>query len=178
MRVAHAFDCRSLPHLPALALSGCMRPSGPVVMAQPQADLDSMAYDTANRTILRRPWLPPVIRRRHRALRARARHQVIPTRRSRWSMRQRRSGGHDAAYHLDAGDKLRVVVYGPGRRPHQHLRHRAGGSITMPLIGSVPARGRTGAPCRRHYSQAAQRLYPRTVGGGGSRILSAILYPR
>jgi polysaccharide biosynthesis/export protein len=49
---------------------------------------------------------------------------------------------YDAAYRLGAGDKLRVVVYG-----QEGLTYAidAGGSITMPLIGSAPARGRTPA---------------------------------
>src|SRR5437667_1763995 len=49
---------------------------------------------------------------------------------------------HDAAYHLDAGDKLRVVVYGQEGLTNTYSIS-AGGTITMPLIGSVPARGRT-----------------------------------
>jgi polysaccharide export outer membrane protein len=48
------------------------------------------------------------------------------------------------AYHLDAGDKLRVVVYGQEGLTNTYAID-AGGSITMPLIGSVPARGRTTA---------------------------------
>ena len=51
---------------------------------------------------------------------------------------------HDSAYHLDAGDKLRVVVYGQEGLTNTYAID-AGGSITMPLIGSVPARGRTTA---------------------------------
>jgi polysaccharide export outer membrane protein len=51
---------------------------------------------------------------------------------------------HDAAYHLDAGDRLRVVVYGQEGLTNTYAVS-AGGSITMPLIGSVPARGRTTA---------------------------------
>jgi polysaccharide export outer membrane protein len=51
---------------------------------------------------------------------------------------------HDAAYHLDAGDKLRVVVYGQEGLTNTYAID-AGGSITMPLIGPVPARGRTPA---------------------------------
>ena len=47
---------------------------------------------------------------------------------------------YDAAYHLDAGDKLRVVVYGQEGLTNTYAID-AGGSITMPLIGSVPARG-------------------------------------
>ena len=48
----------------------------------------------------------------------------------------------DGAYHLDAGDRLRVVVYGQEGLTNTYSIS-AGGTITMPLIGSVPARGRT-----------------------------------
>jgi polysaccharide export outer membrane protein len=51
---------------------------------------------------------------------------------------------YDAAYHLDAGDKLRVVVYGQEGLTNTYAID-AGGAITMPLIGSVRARGRTTA---------------------------------
>ena len=51
---------------------------------------------------------------------------------------------YDTSYHLDAGDKLRVVVYGQEGLTNTYAID-AGGSITMPLIGSVPARGRTPA---------------------------------
>jgi len=49
---------------------------------------------------------------------------------------------YDAPYHLDAGDKLRVVVYGQEGLTNTYAIS-AGGTITMPLIGAVPARGRT-----------------------------------
>jgi polysaccharide export outer membrane protein len=48
----------------------------------------------------------------------------------------------DAPYQLDAGDRLRVVVYGQEGLTNTYSIS-AGGTITMPLIGSVPARGRT-----------------------------------
>jgi polysaccharide export outer membrane protein len=51
---------------------------------------------------------------------------------------------YDSAYHLDAGDKLRVVVYGQEGLTNTYAIDAAG-SITMPLIGAVPARGRTPA---------------------------------
>jgi polysaccharide export outer membrane protein len=51
---------------------------------------------------------------------------------------------HDTAYRLDAGDRLRVVVYGQEGLTNTYAID-AGGSITMPLIGAVPARGRTPA---------------------------------
>ncbi|KJC35975.1 sugar transporter [Bradyrhizobium sp. LTSP885] len=50
----------------------------------------------------------------------------------------------DSGYHLDAGDRLRVVVYGQEGLTNTYAIDAAG-SITMPLIGSVPARGRTPA---------------------------------
>jgi polysaccharide export outer membrane protein len=49
-----------------------------------------------------------------------------------------------APYHLDAGDKLRVVVYGQEGLTNTYAID-AGGSITMPLIGAVAARGKTPA---------------------------------
>jgi len=51
---------------------------------------------------------------------------------------------YDNSYRLDAGDKLRVVVYGQEGLTNTYAID-AGGAITMPLIGSVPARGRTPA---------------------------------
>jgi len=51
---------------------------------------------------------------------------------------------YDLSYHLDAGDRLRVVVYGQEGLTNTYAID-AGGSITMPLIGAVAARGRTPA---------------------------------
>ena len=85
---------------------------------------------------------------------------------------------YDAAYQLDAGDRLRVVVYGQEGLTNTYAID-AGGSITMPLIGAVPARGRTPAGlAARHRRQAAQRLHPRALRGGGDRGLPAVLHPR
>jgi len=101
--------------LAALALSGCMGRTAPVAVA-PQAGLDTIAYG-------QRPYAPAPM--------AVAYAEPAPVR-------------HDAPYHLDAGDKLRVVVYGQEGLTNGYAID-AGGSITMPLIGSVPARGRTPA---------------------------------
>jgi polysaccharide biosynthesis/export protein len=51
---------------------------------------------------------------------------------------------HDPAYRLDAGDRLRVVVYGQEGLTNSYSVDAAG-VITIPLIGSVPARGATPA---------------------------------
>jgi polysaccharide export outer membrane protein len=95
-----------------------MRGSAPVAAVQPQGDLDSFAYG------------PPY---RMAAAPAAAAYAAAPT-----------PAVHDAAYRLDAGDKLRVVVYGQEGLTNTYAID-AGGSITMPLIGAVPARGRTPA---------------------------------
>jgi polysaccharide export outer membrane protein len=104
--------------LAALALSGCMRATAPVAVAQPPGDLDSMAYGQS--------WgmaaAPTAVA-----------YAAAPA-----------PVGHEAAYRLDAGDRLRVVVYGQEGLTNTYAID-AGGSITMPLIGAVPARGRTPA---------------------------------
>jgi polysaccharide biosynthesis/export protein len=104
--------------LAALALSGCMRTTGPVAVAQPQSDLDAMAY---GQSYAKDPAPTPVA------------YAAAPM-----------PVAHDAAYKLDAGDRLRVVVYGQEGLTNTYAID-AGGSITMPLIGAVPARGRTPA---------------------------------
>jgi polysaccharide export outer membrane protein len=50
----------------------------------------------------------------------------------------------EGPYTLDSGDKLRVVVFGQEGLTSSYSVD-AGGAITMPLIGAVPARGRTTA---------------------------------
>lgn len=50
----------------------------------------------------------------------------------------------DQPYRLDAGDRLRIVVYGQEGLTNTYAVD-AGGSITMPLIGAVRARGLTPA---------------------------------
>jgi polysaccharide biosynthesis/export protein len=149
VRVARAFRLPMIAAMTALALSGCMRSTGPAAMGQPQGDLDSMAYGQAYypaqsypaqtvaadsggaisalrvafasppRSVYAAP--PPVA------------YATAPM-----------PVAYDAAYRLDAGDKLRIVVYGQEGLTNTYAID-AGGSITMPLIGSVPARGRTPA---------------------------------
>ena len=152
MRVVRAFRIPITAIITALALSGCMRTTGPVAVA-PQGDLDSMTYGQPGSAppqavavqsgggaigalraafaaprpapvpvIVAEP--PPVV-----VAAPAAYVEPVPVR-------------HDAAYHLDAGDKLRVVVYGQEGLTNTYAVS-AGGSITMPLIGSVAARGRT-----------------------------------
>jgi polysaccharide export outer membrane protein len=58
---------------------------------------------------------------------------------------------YDQQYRLDAGDRLRVVVYGQEGLTNSYAID-AGGSITMPLIGAVPARGLTPAVLASHIA--------------------------
>ena len=67
---------------------------------------------------------------------------------------------YDTAYRLDAGDKLRVVVYGQEGLTNTYAID-AGGSITMPLIGPVPARGRTPASLAAEISAKLRNGYIR-----------------
>jgi polysaccharide export outer membrane protein len=105
--------------LAALALSGCMGRTTPVAAVQPRNDLDYIAYGQ------------PV---------GAAPQQVYAQAYAAAPM----PVAYDTAYRLDAGDKLRVVIYGQEGLTNTYAID-AGGSITMPLIGSVPARGRTPA---------------------------------
>jgi polysaccharide biosynthesis/export protein len=125
----------------AALLSGCMQTASPLAVGG-QSDLDAMAYGP-----------PPVSR------------SVAATEPSSGAIDALRNsfaavppggyaapvpvvyaaaGPRDSAYHLDAGDKLRVVIYGQEGLTNTYAID-ASGSITMPLIGSVHARGRTTA---------------------------------
>ena len=142
VRVARAFRLPITAVMAALALSGCMRTAGPVAVATPQGDLDSMAYGQT--------YAPAPV-----AV-ADSRGGAISALRSAFAASPRGAYApapaiyaapvepvrYDAAYHLDAGDKLRVVIYGQEGLTNTYAIDAAG-SITMPLIGTVPARGRT-----------------------------------
>src|SRR5438874_2541743 len=106
--------------LAALALSGCMRRTSPVAVA-PQTSLDTIAYGQT--------YAPAPV--------AVGYAEPAPVR-------------YDSAYHLDAGDRLRVVVYGQEGLTNTYAID-AGGSITMPPIGhadTVLVGERWFGPCR------------------------------
>jgi polysaccharide export outer membrane protein len=67
---------------------------------------------------------------------------------------------YDVAYRLDAGDKLRVVVYGQEGLTNTYAID-AGGAITMPLIGAVAARGKTPAGLAADISARLRNGYIR-----------------
>jgi polysaccharide export outer membrane protein len=124
----------------ALALGGCMQTTGPVAMVQPRPDLDSMAYG--------QPYGAPqpvvVANSGGGAIAALSNSFAASPMPVGYAAPMAGPARYDASYHLDAGDKLRVVVYGQEGLTNSYAID-AGGSITMPLIGAVPARGRTTA---------------------------------
>jgi polysaccharide export outer membrane protein len=133
----------------ALALSGCMRRSAPVAVIQPQNDLDSFAYGqpanspppfymSSSANVARSGGAISAIRAGFAASPRRA-YAAAPG-----AYAAPRPVAYDAAYRLDAGDRLRVVVYGQEGLTNTYAID-AGGSITMPLIGAVRARGLTPA---------------------------------
>jgi polysaccharide export outer membrane protein len=134
VRVARAFRLPILAIMAALALAGCMRSNAPVATAQPQTDLDSLAYGRASG----RGPAPTA-----------AAYAAAPT-----------AVRYDTAYRLDAGDRLRVVVFGQDGLTNSYAID-AGGAITMPLIGSVPARGRTTAGLAAEISAKLRNGYIR-----------------
>ena len=176
VRVSRAFRLPIITIMTALALSGCMQTTGPVAVAQPQSDLDSMAYGQPYNAApayaaaapsgvadsggggaiaaLRnsfasspRPYASaPAV---YDAAPAPMVYAAAPAPRA-----------YDSAYRLDAGDKLRVVVYGQEGLTNTYAID-AGGSITMPLIGSVAARGRTPAGLAAEISAKLRNGYIR-----------------
>lgn len=141
--VARAFRWSILAASAALTLGGCMQTAGPVAYVQPRADLDAMAYG--------QPYSAPqpvvVADNGGGAIAAlsnsfAASPAPVPVAYAAPMMAA--PVRYDASYHLDAGDKLRVVVYGQEGLTNSYAID-AGGSITMPLVGAVPARGRTTA---------------------------------
>ena len=148
MRCAHAVIL-CLPA--ALALSGCMGKPGPVAAMQPRSNLDALAYGGGGQ--------PSYAERAPRGLftssisSAAVATPVVyagpaPV------------ATHEAEYRLDAGDKLRVVVYGQEGLTNSYAID-AGGSITMPLIGAVPARGLTPAGLASHIAGRLRNGYIR-----------------
>src|ERR1700687_3560616 len=136
VRVARAFRLPIIAAMTALALSGCMHASGPVAVAQPQDDLDSLAYGEPGHPA------PDYVAADSRGAIA-ALRITFPAPRGRLSPPAPAPPYapapmpvvHDAAYRLDAGDKLRVVVYGQEGLTNAYAID-AGGSIHTPLIGS------------------------------------------
>ena len=144
-----AFQLPMMAATTALALSGCMQTGSPTASMQPRSDLDAMAYGP--------PPTPAVavadnsgggaisaLRAGFSSASLRALSPAVVYAAPPASAAAPVAAAYDTAYHLDAGDKLRIVVYGQEGLTNTYMLD-ASGAITMPLIGHVPARGRTPA---------------------------------
>ena len=118
----------------ALAVSGCMPARAPVAGVR-SASLDNLAYGQSypGQPIARAAVATP------------AAYAYAP---------------QDEPYRLDAGDKLRVVIFGQEGLTNTYTVD-AGGSITMPLIGAVRARGLTPAELAASLTAQLKRGYLR-----------------
>jgi polysaccharide biosynthesis/export protein len=147
VRVVRAFRLPMIAAMTALSLSGCMHASGPVATVQPQGDLDTMAY---GQPYAASPRVVVAAPSNDGGGAISALRNSFASQRSAYYAPGYAAGpvavpaAYDSAYRLDAGDKLRVVVFGQDGLTNTYAID-AGGSITMPLIGAVPARGRTPA---------------------------------
>ena len=148
----------------ALALAGCMGRTAPVAMA-PQSNLDTIAYGQAYAGPAPMPVAyaePAAVYDASYHLDAGDRLRVVVYGQEGLTNAYAAApvATHDAPYHLDAGDKLRVVVYGQEGLTNTYAID-AGGSITMPLIGAVAARGKTPAGLAADISARLRNGYIR-----------------
>src|SRR5260370_39396811 len=146
VRVARALRLPIIAIMTALALSGCMRTTAPVAAVQRQGDLDSRAYaepynpaaagvapssstaDSGGAISALRDTFAAAPRRSYAPVPVAYAAAPLPA-----------PVAHDTAYRLDAGDRLRVVVYGQDGLTNTYAID-AGGPSTTPLIGPGPAR--------------------------------------
>jgi polysaccharide export outer membrane protein len=164
VRVARAFRLPIIAATIALALSGCMQTAGPAAVAQPSSDLDYMAYGQPYR-----PTAAVAVDSSGGGAFSALRNSFASASPDPYAYAPAPVAyvaaaplpvSHDVAYRLDAGDKLRVVVYGQEGLTNTYAID-AGGSITMPLIGPVAARGRTPASLAAEISAKLRNGYIR-----------------
>ena len=159
MRVTRAFLLPVTAAMATLALAGCMQTGRPVAVA-PRSDLDAMAYGQPYSAA--RPTATAdsggAISALQASFASSSRGAYAPVANAYAAAPV--AASRDASYHLDAGDKLRVVVFGQEGLTNTYAID-AGGAITMPLIGAVAARGRTPAGLAAEISAKLRNGYIR-----------------
>jgi polysaccharide export outer membrane protein len=146
----------------ALALAGCMQTGQQVAYTPPRSDLDTMAYGQPS---YYSPSQAASADSGGAISALRTSFAASPSPRGSAPVENAYAAApaavtHDAPYHLDAGDKLRVVVFGQEGLTNTYAID-AGGSITMPLIGAVAARGKTPAGLAAEISAKLRNGYIR-----------------
>jgi polysaccharide export outer membrane protein len=143
VRFARAFCLPIIAAAAVTALSGCMHTASPVATG-PGGDLDAMAYGGGQPGSAPAMSAPaPVADNSGGGAISALRNATANSPRPVYAAAPM-PVRYDAGYRLDAGDKLRVVVYGQEGLTNTYTID-ASGSITMPLIGPVGARGRSPA---------------------------------
>ena len=126
----------------AVAQAGCAGLPGPELAAAPDAappaDLDSLMYGRGAVFVPPEPAVLPVP------------VAVLPG----------PAPGGDEPYTLDTGDRLRVVVFGQDGLSNSYIID-ASGRITIPLIGTVSARGCTTGQLARVIADRLRNGYVR-----------------
>jgi polysaccharide export outer membrane protein len=166
LRLTRAFLLPVAAAMAAFALAGCMQTTYPATWA-PRSDLDSLAYgQPASYSSYPTSSYPTASTDSGGAVAA-LRASIANSPRTTYATTPVANAyaaapgaTHDAPYHLDAGDKLRVVVYGQDGLTNTYAID-AGGSITMPLIGAVAARGKTPAGLASDISARLRNGYIR-----------------
>jgi len=157
VRTVRAFGSVVVAVLSTVALAGCMHRPGPVASGHPPGDLDRLAYGGAPAGVSPAYATRPAATSSDGAIAA-MRNSFASTSYPRYAaapgprvIPARAAYGprmtvpaYDSDYRLDAGDKLRIVVYGQEGLTNSYAVG-VSGAITMPLIGSVQARGLTPA---------------------------------
>jgi polysaccharide biosynthesis/export protein len=168
-RVLRASFLPMMAAMAVLALSGCMYSTQPAAMVQSSSELDFMAYgppaaaqpaptaDAGGGGAI--AALRNAVVTSPRSSIAAAAPAPVPATHDTYAAAPTK-GRHDTGYRLDAGDKLRVVVYGQDGLTNTYAID-AGGAITMPLIGQVVARGRSPAALAAEISAKLRNGYIR-----------------
>jgi polysaccharide biosynthesis/export protein len=154
VRVVRAFQLLIMAAVGALPLSGCMH--------GPQGDLDSLAYGESQAwpryAVADASGGGAITALRNAFAAAHGTYAPEPAVYAAAPMPE--LVRYDAGYGLDTGDKLRIVVYGQEGLTNSYAID-TGGSITMPLIGQVRARGRTPAALAAEISVKLRKGYIR-----------------
>jgi len=167
VRTVRAFGSVVVAALSAVALSGCMHRPGPVATGHPAGSLDRLAYGgtpayAAHPNAASSGGAIAAVRNSFASTAypryAASGPRVIPARTA-YGPRMT-VPAYASDYRLDAGDKLRIVVYGQEGLTNSYSVG-AGGNITMPLIGSVQARGLTPAQLASRVSDRLRNGYIR-----------------
>ena len=140
MRLARAFRLPIIATAIALALPGCMQTAGPVAVMQLSSDLDYMAYGRPDGAVP--------------AATDSGGGGAISALRNSFASASPRSSSAPAPVAYAAGAPAAVIH-------DAAYRLDAGGSITMPLIGQVVARGRTPTSLAAEISAKLRQGYIR-----------------